>query len=227
MIQDLQVLVDDLVRDVVDRLGAPARDRALGLAVTQYGRDRPRVCVTDLAAQAEPRPRHLPLPAGWEADASRPLTLEYPIGHVPPRLVPRQAWTILTGPDKQVIGLPDAIAPGALCRLGWTLPHRLTGDEDTIPAGDREAVAQYAAAVLLDQVAAMTSGDRSSLIQADAVDHGASGPNYAARAATARRRYHDLLGIDTKRVQAASVTVHPPLASTTGGSWLLYRRRPS
>lgn len=226
MLADLRTLVDDLVRDVVGRLGAEARDRAIGLAVVQYGKDRPRMRVADLAAVDDPLPRHLEWPAAIDA-ASAPVAIEYPIGHVPPRMVPRHAWALLETPAGRVLGLPGYIPAGAVCRLTWTLPHQLADDEDTIPAGDREAVAQYAAAVLLDQVAAMTSGDQSSLIQADAVDHKDSGPNYAARAGTARRRYHDLLGIDPKRVQAASVTVNPPLPSTTGGRRLLFWRRGS
>lgn len=223
MLQDLRTLVDDLVRDVVGRLGEEARDRAIGLAVVQYGKDRPRTRVSDLTVQDTPAPRHLALPEGWD-EASTALTIEHPIGSVPPRTVPRHLWALLDAPDGRVIGLPDQIIAGEVCRLTWSLPHELTETADTIRLVDREAVAQYAAAVLLDQVAAMTSGDQSSLIQADAVDHKDSGPNYAARAGTARRRYHDLLGIDPKRVQAASVTVHPPLPSTTGGRRLLFRR---
>lgn len=223
MLQDLRTLVDDLVRDVVGRLGADARDRAISLAVVQYGKDRPRTRVSDLAAVDAPAPRHLELPEEWDA-ASAPLSIEHPIGHVPPHALPRHVWALLETPAGRVIGLPRAIRAGDICRLTWTLPHQLGQDVDTIPTGDREAVAQYAAAMLLDQVAAMTSGDQSSVIQADAVDHKESGPNYAARAGTARRRYHDLLGIDPKRVQAASVTVNPPLPATTAWGRLLFRR---
>ncbi|WP_238121965.1 MULTISPECIES: hypothetical protein [unclassified Xanthobacter] len=225
MLQELRALVDDLVRDVVGRVGEEARDRAVSLAIVQYGKDRPRTRVSDLVAQDAPVPRHLDLPEGWDVEASIALTIEYPVGHVPPRIMPRHAWAVLVTPAGQVLGLPRAIPAGATCRLTWTLPHEIGEDVDTLPPGDREAVAQYAAAVLLDQVAAMTSGDHSSVIQADAVDHQEAGPNYAARASTARRRYHDLLGIDPKRVQAASVTVNPPLPSTTGEHRLLFRRR--
>lgn len=225
MLADLQALVGDLVRDVVERLGADARDRALTLAVVQYGKDRPRTRVSDLAVLATPAPQHLALPAGWDAEASAALTIEHPIGHVPPCLVPAHAWAMLATPAGRVIGLPAGIGAAELCRLTWSLPHELGESVDTIPLQDREAVAQYASALLLDQVAAMTSGDQSSLIQADAVDHKDSAPNYAERARTARRRYHDLLGIDPKRVRPASVTVHPPLPSTTGWGRLLFGRR--
>lgn len=225
MLQDLRDLVGDLVRDVVDRLGEAARDRAIQLAVIQYGKDRPRTAVSDLAVVATPAPRHLELPEGWDMDASDALAIEHPIGHVPPCYVPRHLWSTLETPAGRVIGLPRSIPEADLCRLTWTRPHELTGTADTIAVADREAVGQYAAAVLLDQVAALTSGDQSPTIHADAVDHKDAAPNYAERARTARRRYHDLLGIDPKRIQPASVTVSPPLLSTTGQDRLLHWRR--
>lgn len=225
MMQDLRALVDDLVRDGVGRLGETARDRAIGLAVVQYGKDRPRSQVTDIVALDSPAPRHLPLPAGWVAEVSAPISIEHPIGHVPPRHVPRHCWAVLDTPAGTVIGLPPHLPATETYRLTWTLPHQLSDTADTIPEADREAVAHYAAGLLLDQVAVMRTGDQSSVIRADSVDHGETGPNYAARANAARKRYHDLLGIDLKRVQPASVTVHPPMPSTTGGDRLLFRRR--
>lgn len=226
MIDDLRVLVDDLVRDVVGRVGDDARDRALGLAVVQYAKDRPRMAVADLAAIVDGSPtiRRLPLPTDW-TDGSEIVSIEHPIGHVPPRLLPRETWSALRTPTGVVIALPHGADAGEVHRLIYTVAHALDGTTDTIPIADREAVAQYAAAILLDQVAALTSGDSGSTIKADAVDHGASGPNYAERARTARKRYHDLLGIDPKRMKAASVTVHPPLPATTGLGRLLFGRR--
>lgn len=226
MLDDLRTLVDDLVRDVVGRLGEAARDRAAGLAVVQYGKDRPRTRVTSAAATkaGDPPVVQLPLPSGWAAGASSALAIEQPVGHVPPCFLPRHLWAQIETPDGPIIGLPSEIAVGTTCRLTWSLPHVVDETEDTMPTADREAVAHYAAALLLDQAAALTSGDQSSTIHADAVDHDKAAPNYAERARTARKRYHDLLGIDPKRQQPAAVIVQPPLASTTGASRLLFRR---
>lgn len=225
MLADLQELVDDLARDVAGRLGQPARDRAIQLAVVQYGKDRPRTKVVDIAASTFGALRKLELPEAWKVGSSAPLTIEHPIGGMPPQMVPRHLWDTLFTPDGPVIGLPSGlIADGALCRMTWTLPHELTDTVDTIPEGDREAIAQYAVSLLLAQQATMVSGDTSSTIKSDSVDHGQSAPNYGKRADAAKARYHELLGIDPKRVQPASVTVAPPLASTTGGDRLLFRR---
>ncbi|MFZ2868710.1 hypothetical protein [Zavarzinia sp.] len=226
MLADLQDIVGDLVRDAVSRLGDAARDRAIGLAVVQYGKDRPRVIVEDLVSAAG-TPKTLPLPADWLQGQSRALSIEYPIGEVPTSLLPRHLWTVATVPTGEIIALPAEAVTGAAHRLAWCRPHVVSAFEDSIPDQDREAVAQYAAGLLLDQLATLTSGDRESTIKGDSVDHGEAAPNYAARAKTARQRYHDLLGIDPKRLQPASVTVNPPLVSSKGEGRLLWRRKRS
>lgn len=223
MLDDFRALVDDQVRDAAARLGDEARDRALGRAVVQYGKDRPRLLVADIAAIGG-MPPHLPLPDGWVAGESAAVSIEYPIGAMPPTLMLRPRWGVIATPAGVVIALPQDAAVGKTHRLTFTAPHQLAEDADTVPPADREAVSLYAAAILLDQLAAATSGDQDATIQADSVRHGQTGPNYAARATTARQRYHDLLGIDPKRQIPASVTVAPPLASSTGGGRLLWRR---
>ncbi|MDD3444267.1 MAG: hypothetical protein PHS60_02560 [Zavarzinia sp.] len=227
MLADIRLLVDDMVRDVAGRLDQASRDRAIALAVVQYGKDVPRTRVSDLVALPGAVGAafvHLDLPVGWDDGASRIVTLEYPAGYMPPRIVPRHCWDLVKTPDSVVIGLPQGLAAGETCRLTWSLPHVVSDVEDTVPETDREALAQYAAALLLDQVASDVSGDQSSTIKADSVDHGATSANFAARARTARARYHELLGIDPKRLRPASATVAPALAATTGQRRLLWRR---
>ena len=225
MIGDVRALTDDLVRDVVGRVGDAARDRAIGLAVVQYGKDRPRTLVEDIAAivDGSPAMSRLPLPADWHS-TSVPLSIEHPIGRVPRHLIPKHLWALQATPTGPMLALPEHTAAGLVHRLEYTLPHELTVTVDTVPESDREAVAQYAAAILLDQVSTATAGDTGSTIKSDAVDHGQSGPNYAERARSARKRYHDLLGIDPRRQQPASVTVAPPMPATTGKGRLLFRR---
>lgn len=225
MLSDLAAIVDDMVSDAAGRLTPGARDRAIDLAVIQYGKDRPRALLADVVAApaAEGTPAHLPLPAGW-TDGSEALGVEYPVGEMPPRMLSRPAWGTLATPGGSLIAVPAEIG-GQTCRLTWTLPHVVSATEDTIPAADREALCWYAAAVLLDQVAAATSGDRSSLMAADQVDQADKSKAYAARAATARRRYHDLLGIDVRRQSPASAIAAPAIAAGSKWGRLLFRRR--
>lgn len=225
MLADLVALVDDMVSDASARLTPGARDRAIVLAVIQYGKDRPRALLADIVATpaAEGVPAHLPLPAAW-ADSSEALAVEYPVGMMPPRLLSRPAWGTLPTPAGTLIAVPAEVG-GATCRLTWTLPHVVSDSEDTIPAADREAVGWYAAAVLLDQIAAATSGDQSSLMAADQVDQADKSKAYAARAGAARRRYHDLLGIDVRRQSPASAIAAPAIPAGSKWGRLLFRRR--
>lgn len=226
MLADLALLVDDLAPGSSGRLTDGARDRAIAAAVRQYGVDRPRLVVTDIAvvAGAAGLPASLPLPAGWEAGFSDVAAIEYPVGRVPARLLQKPAFERLETPLGPVIGLNGAIAAGELCRLTWTASHRLDATTDTIPAADREAVAWYAAAILFDALAAAVSGDREPTIQSDSVDHQSAAREYAARATTARRRYYDLIGLDPKREAPACAIAHPPLATTTALGRLTARR---
>jgi hypothetical protein len=92
-------------------------------------------------------------------------------------------------------------------RVSYTVRHQLDGSADTVPDQDREAVACWAAALLLDQLAAKFSGDRLSTIPADSVDHQSKGRDYAARAAALRKRYTAALGVNPDRLAPAGVVV--------------------
>lgn len=217
MLADLQELVDDMVRDDASRIDAGQRDRALSLALVQYGRDRPRRIVADETMPANGR---IMPPEG----ARDILAIEFPIDQVPPRFLSPHQWQPYDAPEGRCLLVLARIQPDETIRVTYAGPHVLADDECSIPETDREAVGSYAAAILFDQIAAMTSGDGNPTIPADTVNHGAKPENFAKRAERWRQRYHDLLGIDVKRVKAASVVVTTPLASTTGGGRLTHGR---
>lgn len=218
MLADLAALVTDLVRDDVDRVTPEQQARAITAAVAQYGKDRPRRVVEDVTAQGGSR---LDIPAG----ALRVVAVELPAGMNPPRILSSGEWGHYHAPDEVYLMLRRPVATGTVARLTLLRLHELTDDTDTIPDTDREAVASYAAAVLFDQIAATTSGDGNPSIPADTVDHGAKPTNFAERGKTLRGRYYDLLGIDPKRVQAASAIATAPLPASDGGPRLTHYRR--
>lgn len=219
MLDDVRALTDDMVRDDArERVSADQRDKAIALAVAQYGRDRPRVVVADIAAPADGL---IAIPAGAASLAG----IEHPVGYRPPALLPPTAYQLYTTPDGPSVMLVATITAGEPVRVTWHHPHILTVVEDTIPAVDHEAVASYAVAVLFDQIAALTSGDGNPTIPADAVNHQAKPENYAKRAERLRQRYYDLLGIDVRRVRPASVLVQLPLPSSTGETRLTHHRQ--
>jgi hypothetical protein len=90
------------------------------------------------------------------------------------------------------------------------LPHLLDDENDTIPAGDREAVCCWAAAYCFDQLAAKHSGDVDASIQAAQVNRATPAQEYATRAKDHRKRYFVLMGqgADGSSNDAAGVTVH-------------------
>lgn len=213
---DFQTLTTDLLRDDAERVDAGQIARAIALAVAQYGKDRDRRVVEDVIA-----------PGGHTIDHpanAKVLAIEYPIGNVPPTYVGRMEWSLYQEPDALKISFLRPFNDGETLRLTLARAHVLNDEIDTIPVSDREAVVSYTAAVLFDQIAAETSGDGNPTIAADTVNHQSKPENFAKRAERLRQRYYDLLGIDPKRVQAASVTVTQPLASTTGGPRLTHYR---
>jgi len=218
MLADVQELVGDLVRDDASRISPDQRDRAIGLAVVQYSKDRPRRAVEDIAGDGG---RRLALPAG----AIRAEAVEYPVTDGTPVFLATTAWGHYNAPNGPQLVFTRTIPAGAPLRLHLLRPHALTDAEDTIPLTDREALASYAAAVLFDQIAATTSGDGNPTIPADAVNHASKPESFAKRAERLRQRYYDLLGIDVKRTQPASAMAVQPLAASDGGHRLTHYRR--
>lgn len=202
---DFQTLTTAMVRDDANRISTPERDVAIARAVTRYGEDRPRRKVEDVTAAAAQR---IALPTGWQAGFSAIVSIETPVGAVPPTLVSAERYSIYTDATQtDQIMLLDAVSVGATLRITYTIRHALDVSTDTIPAEHREPVCCWAAALLCDQLAALYSGSGDSTIQADSVDHGARPREFAARAKALRQRYFDGLGVDPKRnVAAGAVT---------------------
>lgn len=219
-LSDFQNLLDNLAKDDAGRLDVDDRDSAIALAVMRYSKDRPRAVVEDVTASGG---HYLNLPVGWDAESSTVQAVEYPIGDVPPNYM-NGSW-LYHSPNGMLIGVPVVLYAGEQVRLTYSAPHVLDGTTDTLPARDREAVVSYAAAILFDQLAALYSGDSDSTIQADAVNHGDKSSRFASRANKLRQRYFDELGIDPKRLVAASVTVDLDMPNSQGRDRLTHSGR--
>lgn len=222
MLADYQTLADNLVRDDTGKIAIADRDRALGMAFERYSKDRPRTKVEDLVAAGG---NELALPAGWQADFSAIKSLEYPIGNVPATFIEPEFRRLYQKPASIVIQLDSALGVGAQVRSSYTARHQVDAGTDTIPVGDREVVASYAAAICLDQLAAFFSGASDSTISADAVDHRSRAAEFASRASRLRKSYFDQLGIDPKREVAAGTVVALDSRDSLGGPRLTHRLR--
>lgn len=220
-LSDIQALVDGMVRVGGAAALADDRDAAIGVAVARYGRDRPRQAVDDIAAAGGV---FLGLPAAWVDGSSTLVEMEEPIDADPPsRILPAEIRLDLT-PAGARFRLPRSLSAGALVRVRFTAPHLLSDVEDTIPAADREAVAAYAGAHLLDALAVGASGDTDSSINAVAVNRATPAQEYAARAKELRRRYVVSLGINPDRVAPAGAVVSLPGTDSLGRDRLLHPR---
>lgn len=209
---DLTQLAKSMTGDEAGRLTEDDAINAVQLALLRYTTDRP---LTQIAVcPVQPDGYNLALPESWEP-SSRVTYVECPAGV---RSLAADGWEMsetLTGPR---IRLTHS-EPGVNALVRYTVTHTV----ETVPPGDFEAVAHWAAALMLDQLASLYSGDKQSTIDADAVDHAGRGNTYAARASEHRKLYLDHLGVDPKRTVAAGTTL------TIGNGGLLHarpRRRP-
>lgn len=213
MLSDLKKLVDGLVRDESERLARGDKSTAISLAIARYGTDRPRRKVQDVVCSGGDA---LPLPAAWEAD-SELVSAEYPIGEKP---VQHLACSIYTTPAGDTLRLGDALSAGAEVRLTFSVQHVVSDELDTIPVGHREAVAAYAAALLLEQLSAAAINDGESSIGADTTDRRTKAQEYASRARGLKTRYAEALGLgqDGNGPAATGTTVvWPSRARLTSG----------
>ncbi len=220
---DYQTLVTNLVRDDTGKIANADRDEAIARAVARYSKDRPREKIEDIAA---PGGNKLNLPAGWQAGVSSIIAIEYPIGNTPQDLLDQDSYTIYSTPTGDEIKILNAITAAQQVRITYTIRHAVDATpSDTIRADDREAVCCWAAALLLEQLAAWFTGASDSTIQADSVDRRSKGGEYASRAKSLRARYFAELGVDEKRSVAAGVVVDLDLADSQGRDRLLHPRR--
>lgn len=219
---DLRILVDAMVRDDTGVIASGDRDGAIALAVVRYSEDRPLALVVDGVA---PGGQRLTLPAEWQPDVSRLVAIESPVGEVPPAQISTEDWRLYRGAAGDEVQLQAAVAAGTTVRYRITVPHTLGETTDTMPLRDREAVAAWAAALLLDQLAALYAGHRDPTIQSDRVDWGSKSGDTAKRAASMRKRYLDHIGIEDRRAAPAGVVISHRDRDSRGQDRLLRRRR--
>jgi len=221
-LDDFLQLVRDLVRDDDDRIISDDRLSALTMAVRRYSKDHPLLEVTDMVSIGG---AYQALPDLWEKNFSQLKSIEYPLGDVPPRLLPATRWTLYNSASGQEVIISGGIPSGNTYRVSFNRQHVLDDSTDTIPTVNREPVACYAAAYLCEQLSSAYSGDSDSTIQADSVDHQDKGKDFAQRARSLRQRYFNELGVEPKRNNASGVVVDFDRADSRGGSRLFHRRR--
>lgn len=228
MLSDLRTLVAGMERDASGLIDDPTRDAAIALAVLQYDKDRPRVLVKDLVTADGAQ---LDTPAEWVTGFSLVQAIEHPLTELPPPELGAGCWRLYAAPSGRKILFTPKLAAGATVRVRFSVPHAVDADTDTVPPHHREAVAAWAAAHLMDALAAARAGDREPTLHVDGASPTAGDVSrtYAARAKELRVRYAAGIGgvgagTGESTQPAASATATVSLTPThTGGR--LFRRR--
>lgn len=186
MLSDFHSLIDDALAGA--SVAPDARDRALSSALATYSADRPRTLIEDVTATGG---QVLPLPASWAALASRLVSVEYPVGQIPPVHLDADRYGAYGSPSGDVIGVLDAITAGHLVRLTFTAPHAVTTLADSVPLEHRQAVASLAASLLAEQIATQHANDTPVAIAGDASDQSHPAREWGYRAKALKKAYTD------------------------------------
>ncbi|MCJ9428551.1 hypothetical protein [Kordiimonas marina] len=204
---DLQDLVNDLIRDEGTEISVTQRDRAIELARFQYSRNRPRRLTETLTADANGK---LPFPVAWE-DGFSEFTYAA-LGDIDPVL------SVIETQAGQSIKTERSLNEGDNVEVVYTALHMADGVTYTISTVDQQAVASWAAAALLGQLATKHAGDEDSTIQTDAVNQQTQSQRYSSRSKALQAQYYELLGIKPGKPKPAFAVADMDLKTSRGRS---------
>jgi hypothetical protein len=177
MLSDLEDLTTDFIEEP-DGFVTPERlNRAINMAVNQYSKDRNHTETVLL----EPISRNLyPLPENWTNGMSQIVNSVVDGDEVYSEIT----YTI----DGQNIKTRYARHEPLI--LTFKNRHTLTADTSTIPQVDYEAIAAWAASLLLDGIATQKASNTDVTLNADVADFNNQSRSYAMRAGAMRKRYY-------------------------------------
>ena len=203
------MLLDLVVAKVKDESGRLTEQSdfqpAIDAALERYSKHRPLEQVEDLDGAGS---CDLDLPEGFVTSFSRIVAVEYPIGSVPPELLPAASWMLYRTPTATNLRLLEQVPPaGSSVRVTYTAPRTESG----IASGDQDAVACLAASICLRTLAAIYGQTSDPTIQADSVNYGSKADQFRRLADSLEERFNLHLGVDVKGgTPAASAVAAPP-----------------
>lgn len=212
-------ILNDMVRDTDGTITDAEIITALGVGSLKYSKDRPRTVKETVTSDGS---RYVDLPASWIKDFSKLIDVrKLDDGG----LVNWTKYELYNGVSGDQILVVSPLAAGEDIYIDFTFPHTLDEVSTTIPEIDQIAVCYWAAAHLLDQLAAHYTGHKSSLIQADTVDWHSKSRDYAYRAKAQRGLYFDHMGIKQGKIAAAGTVVDLDLKNSRGRDHLFHKAR--
>jgi len=223
----LQLKAIGVLQDAAGDLPSEELDRQIQEAVRRYSRVRPREVVEDEVGNGT-HDLAVTLLASWEDEFSVILQVEYPIRSttVDPPILERDEWIAYRTPAGRVLRLLTA-APAATetVRITYTALHVADELAFTIPDGDFDAVANWAAALCLRALANKYAQNTAPTLGADAVDHRTMSDQYSRLARELEKDVSRALRLDENQVGAGSVTAEWPAGQSTGLDWMTHPRR--
>lgn len=210
---DYRTLVASKIQDSAQKV-TPARiDEAINEAVTIYSRPRPRRKIQTITGTGVAYT--FAHPSDWEDDFSRVEQIEYPTGEQAPEYIDANEYDgdRLQSDNTRKLQLFNEVIPNLdTAYVTYTLRHVLTESgtpTDTIPAVDRDAVANLAAALCLRFLAAYYAQTSDSTIGAESIDYADKARQYQGLADDCERFYRAHMGMpkDGALVGAASAVV--------------------
>ena len=146
---EFKSLVASMVQDTDGNLSPEEQDVAIDLALARYDQDEPNDIPVDVTA---PGGNSLNLPTAYVPGFSKLRAIESPPDQVPPRFMNRTAFALYATPLGDRLIFASELSDGQELRLHLTVPHVMTTEGTSVPPHRIEAVACWAAALLLDQL---------------------------------------------------------------------------
>jgi hypothetical protein len=224
--QDYLAAIGNLVKGELP-LGEEEKVLAIGIAVKEHSKHRPRIVVEDKSGAAA-FDYALTLLAAWSDGFSTIKQVEYPVDDTDrdPDILQDDAWGIYQKPAGKCLRfLEDEPAVTETFRVTHTALHTCDDAACTVDAFDDEHVQILTAAHFCNMLATYFAQSQDSTIQADSVDHKSKSSDYAARARTYRKLYFDHLGIEEGKTPPASVTKDQDLSGSWAGDKLTHPRK--
>lgn len=218
--------IDSLVKQY-GPLVAADKNLAIGQALKEHSRHKPRVVVEDVPGSGDFSYAVAALSA-WCAGFSVITAIEYPVDDESPAksILGREDYRIYSRPSgDHLIFKNSEIPSGDNFRISYTALHTIGAESCSVAEIDHDAVQALAAAYVCDRLATVYAQSHDGVIQADSVDHSSKSREYASRAAAFRKLYFDHIGAKPGDVKPAGGSTSMPTRPSWNGGRLTERRR--
>lgn len=231
-LNDYDEVLKALIQDKATKLDMADRREAILQAVSEHSKVRPLVKRRSLLGLGS---SILGTPTGWDSDFSTVLSIEYPVGQVPPTYLEPEAWLLTSSPTAltpyHLVFPGHHIGTGERLNLEWSVPHTVGESTGTIPDGHYRAVAMLGASYACLQLAGYYSQAGDPLISLDSQNPGSKADQYMRLAREYQHRYREFFGLgpangkDGAAVAAAGILVDIDRRDSWGNDFFAHPKR--